>query len=129
MRVLGNGEIDLGGQSIDYRLTARAVQSLAGQGGELDLQGLEVPVRLRGGFNSVSAGIDFEAVARNLLRQQAGRLIGGQTGESGDGEEPATPEDVVRGLFGQLLNNARNDDDDAADEPTDGDDEQGDAPN
>jgi AsmA protein len=129
LRVLGNGEIDLGGQSIDYRLTARAVQSLAGQGGELDLQGLEVPVRLRGGFNSVSAGIDFEAVARNLLRQQAGRLIGGQIGDSDDGQEPATPEDVVRGLFGQLLNNARNDDDDAADEPTDGDDDDGGTPN
>ena len=116
LRVLGNGQIDLGAQSIDYRLTPRAVQSLTGQGGQLDLQGLEVPVRLEGGFNNVSARIDFEAVARNLLSQQAGRLLR----QSGDGEAedeaPASPEDVVRGLFGQLLNNSRDSSEETPDE-------------
>ena len=116
LRVLGNGQIDLGAQSIDYRLTPRAVQSLTGQGGQLDLQGLEVPVRLEGGFNNVSARIDFEAVARNLLSQQAGRLLR----QSGDGEAedeaPASPEDVVRGLFGQLLNNSRDNSEETPDE-------------
>ncbi|WP_306017398.1 AsmA family protein [Oceanicaulis sp. MMSF_3324] len=116
LRVLGNGQIDLGAQSIDYRLTPRAVQSLTGQGGQLDLQGLEVPVRLEGGFNNVSARIDFEAVARNLLSQKAGRLLR----QSGDGEaedeSPATPEDVVRGLFGQLLNNSRDSSEETPDE-------------
>ncbi len=108
LRVLGDGRIDLGAQNIDYRLTPRAVQSLTGQGGQLDLQGLEVPVRLEGGFNSVSARIDFEAVARNLLSQQAGRLLR-QSGDSeGEEDAPTSPEDVVRGLFGQLLNNNRN---------------------
>jgi len=107
LRVLGNGQIDLGAQSIDYRLTPRAVQSLTGQGGQLDLQGLEVPVRLEGGFNNVSARIDFEAVARNLLSQQAGRLLRQSGDGEGEDDAPASPEDVVRGLFGQLLNNNR----------------------
>ena len=65
---IGVSAKNLAEQSIDYRLTPRAVQSLTGQGGDLDLRGLEVPIRIRGGFNNVSVGIDFEAVARDLLR-------------------------------------------------------------
>ena len=117
LRVLGDGRIDLGAQEIDYRLTPRAVQSLTGQGGSLDLQGLEVPVRLRGNFNNVSAGIDFEAVARNLLTQQAGRLLRQSGDDEGDEDAPTSPEDVVRGLFGQILNNNRSQsDEDTPDE-------------
>ena len=120
LRVLGDGRIDLGAQSIDYRLTPRAVQSLTGQGGQLDLQGLEVPVRLQGGFNNVSARIDFEAVARNLLSQQAGRLLRQNGDSETDDDAPASPEDVVRGLFGQLLNNNRNQPDEEAPDEEDG---------
>lgn len=121
LRVLGDGRIDLGAQEIDYRLTPRAVQSLTGQGGSLDLQGLEVPVRLRGNFNNVSAGIDFEAVARNLLTQQAGRLLRQSGDDEGDEDAPTSPEDVVRGLFGQILNNNRSQpDEDTPDEDTGG---------
>ncbi len=120
LRVLGDGRIDLGAHSIDYRLTPRAVQSLTGQGGQLDLQGLEVPVRLQGGFNNVSARIDFEAVARNLLSQQAGRLLRQNGDSETDDDAPASPEDVVRGLFGQLLNNNRNQPDEEAPDEEDG---------
>ena len=121
LRVLGDGRIDLGAQEIDYRLTPRAVQSLTGQGGSLDLQGLEVPVRLRGNFNNVSAGIDFEAVARNLLTQQAGRLLQQSGDDEGDEDAPTSPEDVVRGLFGQILNNTRSEpEEDTPDEDTGG---------
>jgi len=117
LRVNGQGEVNLGAQTLDYRLTPRAVQSLTGQGGAVDLQGLAVPVRLRGDFNTVSAGIDFEAVAAGLVRQQAGRLLGVDTNVNGDGA-PST-EDVVRGLFGQLLNQGgdSDDDDDETDPP------------
>lgn len=115
LRVNGQGQVDLGAQSVDYRLTPRAVSSLTGQGGETDLQGLAVPVRLRGDFNNVSAGIDFEAVAAALLRQQASRLLGVDTNVNDD--TPPSTEDVVRGLFGQLLNQGS--DSDSDDEDTD----------
>lgn len=82
LRVEGTGTLNLAEQMIDYRLTPRAVQTLAGQGGATDLQGLAVPVRLRGGFNNVSVSVDFEAVARDLVRLRAGSLIGGQAGQA-----------------------------------------------
>lgn len=82
LRVEGSGTLNLAEQMIDYRLTPRAVQTLAGQGGETDLQGLAVPVRIRGGFNDVSVSVDLQAVARDLVRLRAGSVIGGQAGQA-----------------------------------------------
>lgn len=104
LRVDGAGEIDLPGQSIDYRLTPRAVRSLTGQGGEADLQGLAVPIRITGGFGDPSIAIDFEAVIADLARAQAGRLIGGQLGQQlGTGQ---SLEDSARGAAQDLLRGA-----------------------
>lgn len=82
LRVEGAGTLNLADQMIEYRLTPRAVQTLTGQGGETNLQGLAVPVRIRGGFNDVSVSVDLEAVARDLVRLRAGSLIGGQAGQA-----------------------------------------------
>jgi len=117
LRVAGDGEIDLGAQTVNYLISPRAVQALTGQGGDVNLQGLTVPVRLRGDFNTVSAGIDFDSVAAALLQQQAGRLLGLEN--TPDQPAPESAEDAVRGLFGQFLNNAINRSDE--DEPTDTD--------
>ncbi|MEQ8405884.1 MAG: AsmA family protein [Oceanicaulis sp.] len=104
LRVAGTGQVDLGAQQIEYRLTPRAVQAITGQGGDLDLQGLEVPIRINGGFNDVSVGIDFQAVARNLVRARAGDLIGGDVGRAlGDGQ---SLEDAARGAAGDALRRA-----------------------
>ncbi|WP_199200577.1 AsmA family protein [Alkalicaulis satelles] len=82
LRVEGSGTLNLAEQMIDYRLTPRAVQTLAGQGGDTNLQGLAVPVRIRGGFNAASVSVDLESVARDLVRLRAGSLIGGQAGQA-----------------------------------------------
>jgi len=104
LRVEGTGQVDLGAQAIEYRITPRAVQQLTGQGGDLDLQGLAVPIRIRGGFNDVSVGVDFEAVARDLVRARAGTLIGGDVGRAlGEGQ---SVEDVARRAAGDALRNA-----------------------
>lgn len=104
LRVDGAGTLNLADQSIDYRLTPRAVQTLAGQGGAADLQGLPVPVRIRGGFNDVSVSVDLEAVARDLIRLRAGSLIGGQAGQAlTDGRRL---EDVARDAAAGALRDA-----------------------
>jgi len=104
LRVEGAGTLNLAEQLIDYRLTPRAVQTLAGQGGATDLQGLAVPVRIRGGFNDVSVSVDFEAVARDLVRLRAGSLIGGQAGQAlTDGR---SLEDVARDAARDALRDA-----------------------
>jgi AsmA protein len=104
LRVEGTGQVNLGAQEIEYRITPRAVQQLTGQGGDLDLQGLAVPIRIRGGFNDVSVSVDFEAVARDLVRARAGTLIGGDLGRAlGEGQ---SVEDAARRAAGDALRNA-----------------------
>ncbi|XBQ16073.1 MAG: AsmA family protein [Oceanicaulis sp.] len=103
LRVQGQGAVNLAEQRIDYRLTPRAVSSITGQGGDLNLQGLAVPVRLQGGFNDVSVSIDFEQVARDLLRARAGDLIGGDVGRAlGEGRslEEAAGDALLNALGG-----------------------------
>ncbi|MGJ3231122.1 MAG: AsmA family protein [Oceanicaulis sp.] len=117
LRVAGTGQVDLGAQQIEYRLTPRAVQAITGQGGDLNLQGLEVPIRIRGGFNDVSVGVDFEAVARNLVRARAGDLIGGDVGRAlGEGQ---SIEDAARNAAGDALRRAL-----GGEEPADGEETQ-----
>ncbi|MEO1040307.1 MAG: AsmA family protein [Pseudomonadota bacterium] len=104
LRVVGQGEVNLAEQTITYRLTPRAVQSLAGQGGDLDLAGIAVPIRISGSFNDLSVGLDFEAIAQSLLRAQAANAIGGDVGRAlGESENL---EDAARGAVGALIRDA-----------------------
>jgi len=108
IRVDGQGVVNLPGQSIEYRLSPRAVTSLSGQGGEPDLQGVGVPILLRGDFNNVSVGIDFPTLVSELARAQA-------TGALDDvlGDDPLG--DAVRGLLNRGRGD-RSDDDEPPDE-------------
>ncbi|WP_158272160.1 AsmA family protein [Marinicauda salina] len=112
LRVRGDGEVSLAEQRIDYRINPRAVGSLTGQGGDVDLQGLEVPIRIRGGFNDVSIGVDFEAVARDLVRARAGELIGGEAGQA-LGEGRSIEDVAAEALLDRLMGR---DEDDASSE-------------
>ena len=93
LRMGGAGQVDLGGQSIDYRLRPRLVASIQGQGGAADLQGVEIPVRIRGSFNDVSVGVDTEAVGQALLSSALSNALGGGEASSRD------PEDILRDSF------------------------------
>lgn len=104
IRVEGDGQVDIGGQTLDYRLRPRAVASLQGQGGERDMRGITVPIRIRGSFASPSVGIDTEAVGRALLQ---GAVEGALRGEN--------PEDALRNALGSALglgSNSSTDDED-----------------
>jgi len=100
VRVDGAGTVNLGGQSLDYRLRPRAVASVQGQGGDRDMRGIVVPVRIRGSFNNPSVGVDTEAVGRALLQ---GAVEGAMRGEN--------PEDALRGALGAALGLNTQDDD------------------
>ena len=92
LRVGGRGYVDLAGQALDYRMRPRLVASIEGQGGANDLQGVEIPVRIRGGFNNVSVGVDTEAVGQALLTGALSNALGG----NGNAQRP---EDVLRDSF------------------------------
>jgi len=102
LRVDGQGQIDLGGQFVDFRLRPRAVASIQGQGGDRDLQGIVVPIRMRGPFNDVGISVDTEAVGQALLSGAISNAIGGDSN--------ASPEDMLRdGLLNALgVNNPAN---------------------
>jgi len=76
LRVNGQGNIDLGARAIEYRLTPRAVASLTGQGGQTDLQGIPVPILIRGDLLNPQITLDFPAIAQNLVRARAQGELG-----------------------------------------------------
>ena len=140
LRVEGAGAVNLAEQAIEYRLTPRAVQSLTGQGGDLDLQGVGVPIVIRGGFNDVQVSVDFAAVARDIARARAGTLLGGEAGAAlsgggslgdaargavrdalGGGAEEDEAEDPARRLLRGILGGSRASEPAQDTEPEDGD--------
>jgi AsmA protein len=90
LRVTGGGWVNLPEQALDYRLQPRAVASIQGQGGDRDMQGITVPVRIRGSFNNVSIGVDTEAVGQALLTGALTNALGG------NGNTASTPREAVR---------------------------------
>jgi len=89
LRVGGTGYVDLPSQTLDYRMRPRLVASIEGQGGSSNLRGVEIPVRIRGGFNDVSIGVDTSAVGQSLLSGALSNALGGNS-------DATRPEDVLR---------------------------------
>lgn len=52
VRMSGNGIVNLAGEVIDYNLQPKLVASLRGQGGDKDLTGLSIPLRVKGPFSN-----------------------------------------------------------------------------
>lgn len=118
VRVDGSGTVDIGGQTMDYRLRPQAVASIEGQGGDRDLRGVVVPIVIRGTFSNPSVGIDWDVVGRALLQGTVQGVITGQN-----------PEDALRNALGSALGLGGNDDDnDDAGDNGDGNDEASDDP-
>jgi AsmA protein len=68
VRLEGRGLINVGAQTIDMRLTPRAVRSIEGQGGDLGIAGLGIPFRVSGPWSRVSFRPALEDVVQNQLR-------------------------------------------------------------
>ncbi|WP_417495942.1 AsmA family protein [Maricaulis sp.] len=113
LRITGSGWVNLPEQSVDYRLQPRAVASIQGQGGDRDLQGITVPVRIRGDFNNINIGVDTEAVGQALLTGAVRNALGGSSGEA------TSPEDAVRNTLLNALGLGGSSEPDA-EQPADG---------
>ncbi len=75
LRVAGKGDIDLPANRIDYRVSAKLVASLQGQGGaEADqLAGVPIPVRIQGALDKPGYTLDVEALLRAKATQRLER--------------------------------------------------------
>lgn len=70
LRVSGNGDIDLGHDSINYLIKATLAKTLAGQGGADNVGGLTVPVRVSGPFTGIKYTLDFKAMVSDSAKQK-----------------------------------------------------------
>jgi AsmA protein len=112
VRVDGSGTVDIGEQTLDYRLRPQAVASIEGQGGDRDLRGIVVPILIGGSFNDPNVGIDWDVVGRALLQGAVQGVITGQD-----------PEDALRNALGSALGLGTGDDSGSDDNTDSSDDE------
>jgi AsmA protein len=99
LRLTGLGDVDLLNSTVDYRLEARVVKTPTFDDGAVldDLNGLVLPITLKGNMDGPKVGVDLTAIAvsigQNKLRDRLLKELGGDqpAGEdSGAGAEPAS---------------------------------------
>ena len=98
-RLTGAGDIDIGGERIDYRAKAAVVGSAEGQGGKelAQLRGLSVPVRIVGPFDALKFEIDYKAVAAEMAKSRVKEKLQERLGvKPGQGDEL---KEKLRGLL------------------------------
>lgn len=74
LRVVGAGTVDLGAQTVNFRMTPKAVASLKGQGGSLAAKGVAFPLLISGPWSNPSIRPDLEAGITELLKDPAGAI-------------------------------------------------------
>lgn len=92
-RITGNGDINIGQDSLNYMVKPTVVASLQGQGGpELQaLKGLTIPVRLSGPFTNIGWKIDVGALVTDAAKQKVEEKVKEKVGD--------TLKDKLKGLF------------------------------
>lgn len=115
LRVGGEGEINIGEDTLNYLVKASIVATTRGQGGRelAELQGVTVPVRVTGPIDNPSYKLDFNALATETVKRKVEeavrgrieeRLSGGTRKDGASKEQPGSGrrlEDAIKGLFGR----------------------------
>jgi len=70
LRLSGNGDIDIGNDSINYLAKATLAGTLQGQGGKDSVGGITIPVRLSGPFSNLKYTLDFGAMLSDTVKQK-----------------------------------------------------------
>ena len=70
LRLTGNGDINIGDESINYLAKATLATTLQGQGGRDNVGGITVPVRLNGPFSNLKYTLDFGAMVGGAVKQK-----------------------------------------------------------
>jgi AsmA protein len=101
LRVTGKGEVDLVKEDINYLLTTKIVGSLEGQGGSDNLEGVAIPVRIKGKLDNPSPAVDLAAA----VKANAGKKLEEKKQElldkAGDKLKDQLGSGALEGLFGR----------------------------
>ncbi|MEO8301791.1 MAG: AsmA family protein, partial [Rhizomicrobium sp.] len=108
VRISGNGDIDLGHRTINFRIEPKLVTTSQGQGGLLGASGLGVPFQITGPWTKPSYKPDLTKAVGNLLVNQiqgnagpVGGLLGNVLGgKKSSGTKPQQGLDL-KSLFGR----------------------------
>jgi AsmA protein len=122
VRLSGAGIVDVGNQTLDYRVEPKAVRSAEGQGGQGGLGGIGIPFRIKGPWGNLSYAPDLSGVLNSTVdsilkggdpleslkdSSGLGDLFGAKKKPPPGAPPPATtpekkdPLDPLKGLFGQ----------------------------
>ena len=115
LRVGGEGEINIGADTLNYLVKASIVGTSKGQGGREveDLRGLTIPVRVSGPLKAPSYRLDFGAMVTDTVKQKAEdalkkRVLDRLAPKPGAGAAPAegaksggSARDALKGLLGR----------------------------
>ena len=98
LRLSGEGDIDIGRDSMDYLAKATLVATAAGQGGKetAELKGFTVPVRISGPYTALSYKLDFNAMVGGAAQQKLDLEKEKLKSKAQD-----TVKDKLKGLFGR----------------------------
>lgn len=70
LRLTGNGDINIGNDSMNYLAKATLARTLEGQGGRDSVGGITVPVRVSGPFSDLKYTLDFGAMVNEAAKQK-----------------------------------------------------------
>lgn len=70
LRITGNGDINIGNDSINYVAKATLAKTLEGQGGKDAVGGITVPVRVSGPFTDLKYTLDFGAMVGEAAKEK-----------------------------------------------------------
>lgn len=114
LRMGGEGDINIGEDSLNYLIKASIVGTIKGQGGQDigDLRGVTVPVRVSGPLTAPSYKLDFSTMATEVVKQKAEEALRGQLekqlggGAAKEGVKAAPSgsdalKEGLKGLFGR----------------------------
>ncbi len=103
LRVKGAGTVDLVREQIDYRLTAKIVGTLEGQGGKEmeELKGIPIPVRITGSLAEPKPTVDARALVKALAQEKIEQKKQEVMERAGKKLEEKLGTDVLKGLFGR----------------------------
>ncbi|MFM9863683.1 MAG: AsmA family protein [Micropepsaceae bacterium] len=121
VRLTGAGIVDVGNQTLDYRVEPKAVRSAEGQGAQGSLGGIGIPFRIKGPWSKLSYAPDLSGVLNSTVdsilkggdpleslkdSSGLGDLFGKKKPKPGEQPQPSDPKkkdplDPLKGLFGQ----------------------------
>ncbi len=94
IRLTGKGTVNLPAKSLDFRLLPKLVGSTEGQGGAVDLSGLDIPVMVKGPWSNPSIRPDLKGLLKDPEK------VAKTLKKLGKALKKTKPKDILKNLLG-----------------------------